>query len=65
MLFALWLIWVSNETSGAAQVGAFNSLEACRTAATNAVHIGPADNVPKYSFLCVQTRSGAAAERKG
>ena len=29
MLFALWLIWISGTESGAAQVGAFNTLEAC------------------------------------
>jgi hypothetical protein len=56
MLFALWLLWVSGETSGAAQIGAFNSIEACKMAATNAVLVGPADSAPKYSFLCVQTR---------
>jgi len=57
MLFALWLVWVSGMESGAAQVGGFNSLEACKMAAANAVHIGEADSAPKYSFLCIQTRA--------
>jgi hypothetical protein len=56
MLFALWLFWVSSGTSGPAQIGAFNSIEACKMAVADAVHFGPADSAPKYSFLCVQTR---------
>jgi hypothetical protein len=59
MLFALWLIWVSGTTSGAAQVGAFNSLDTCKMAASKAALVGAAESAPKYSFLCVQTRSAA------
>jgi hypothetical protein len=50
MLFALWLIWISGTESGTAQVGGFNTLEACKKAATDAVHIGAEDSTPKYSF---------------
>ena len=50
MLFALWLFWVSSGTSGPAQIGAFNSIEACKMAVADAVHFGPADSAPKYSF---------------
>jgi hypothetical protein len=64
MLFALWLIWVSGTESGAAQVGAFNSIEACKMAATNAEHIGATDSAPKYSFLCIQTRSSGTGEKQ-
>jgi len=56
MLFALWLLSVSSETSKPVQIGHFRSIEACKAAATNAVPVGPADGAPKYSFLCVQTR---------
>jgi hypothetical protein len=63
MLFALWLIWISGTESGAAQVGGFNTLEACKKAATDAVHIGAEDSTPKYSFLCIQTRSSVAGEK--
>ena len=63
MLFALWLIWISGTESGAAQVGGFNTLEACKKAATDAVHIGAEDSTPKYSFLCIQTRSSVGGEK--
>jgi hypothetical protein len=56
MLFGLWLFLVSSEASRPAQIGVYRSIEACKMAATNAVHVGPADSAPKYSFLCVQTR---------
>jgi hypothetical protein len=62
MLFALWLIWISGTESGAAQVGAFNTLEACKKAATGAVHIGAEGSAPTYSFLCIQTRSAGTGE---
>jgi hypothetical protein len=56
MLFALWLLSVSSETSRPVQIGVYRSIEACKMAATNAVLVGPTDSAPKYSFLCVQTR---------
>ena len=56
MLFALWLLSVSSETSRPVQIGVYRSIESCKIAATNAVLVGPADSAPKYSFLCVQTR---------
>jgi hypothetical protein len=56
MLFALWLLSVSSETSRPVQIGVYRNIEACKMAATNAVLVGPADSAPKYSFLCVQTR---------
>jgi hypothetical protein len=62
MLFALWLIWISGTESGAAQVGAFNTLEACKKAAAGAVHIGAEGSAPNYSFLCIQTRSPGTGE---
>ena len=62
MLFALWLIRISGTESGAAQVGAFNTLEACKKAATGAVHIGAEGSAPNYSFLCIQTRSPGTGE---
>jgi hypothetical protein len=62
MLFALWLIWISGTESGAAQVGAFNTLEACKKAAAGAVHIGAEGSAPNYSFLCIETRSPGTGE---
>jgi hypothetical protein len=62
MLFALWLIWISGTESGAAQVEAFNTLEACKKATTSAVHIGAEGSAPKCSFLWIPTRSSGTGE---
>ena len=62
MLFALWPIWISGTEGGAAQVGAFNTLEACKKAATSAVHIGAEGSAPNYSFPSIQTRSPGTGE---
>jgi hypothetical protein len=43
MLFALWLLSVSSETSRPVQIGVYRSIESCKIAATNAVLVGPAD----------------------
>ena len=57
MLFALWLMWVSSGGNGAAKVGEFDTIDACKKAAASAVHVGTVHSSPKYSFLCVQVRS--------
>jgi hypothetical protein len=56
MIFALWMIWVANGTSGAAQVGNFTSLDECKKAASDQEHIGPPQNAPNYSFVCVRSK---------
>jgi hypothetical protein len=56
MMIALWLIWLSNGTSGAAHIGDFPSYEICRQAANDSIHIGPPAGAPNYSFICIQSK---------
>jgi len=56
MLFALWMMWVANGTSGAAHIGDFQTMDACKKAATEQQHVGKEERAPAYSFVCVQSK---------
>jgi hypothetical protein len=56
LIFALWMIWVGNNSSGAAHIGDFTSLDECKMAANSQQHVGPEQNAPNYSFICVRSK---------
>jgi hypothetical protein len=56
MIFALWMIWVANSSSGAAYIGSFETMQACKKAAAEQQHVGPSEAAPNYSFVCVQSK---------
>jgi hypothetical protein len=56
MIISLWMMWVANSTSGAAHIGDFETVEACKKAAVEQQHVGPEDHAPNYSFVCVQSK---------
>jgi hypothetical protein len=56
MIIALWMMWVANNTSGAAHVGDFETMDACKKAATGQQHVGSKERAPYYSFVCVQSK---------
>ena len=55
MIIALWLIWMTDASSGAVYVGSFTSMAGCEQAAQQAKHVGPTP-YPNYSFICVQAK---------
>jgi hypothetical protein len=56
MIIVLLMIWVADGTSGALLVGSFTSMEECKNAASGQEHIGPVENAPRYSFVCVRDK---------
>lgn len=56
MIIALLMIWVADGTSGALPVGTFTSMAECKEAASSQEHIGPTENAPRYSFVCVRAK---------
>ena len=55
MIIALWLIWMTDASSGAVFVGSFPSMADCEHAAQQAKHVGSSP-YPSYSFICIPAK---------
>ena len=58
---SLFVFFLTPRAGGMApvhEVGTFESLEACRQAAEEAVLIDRAPTAPDFGFICVRTKSG-------
>jgi hypothetical protein len=56
MIIVLLMIWVADGTSGALHVGSFTSMDECKKAASENQLVGPPQNAPQYSFICVRAK---------